>query len=80
MKKANYYITLAAAAFCALLPIAAGALVNSAKVNSPRYSLVMDYHGEAFTIDHGLSGDDCAELRPMDQWTKAMAFTCEREG
>lgn len=70
------------------LSIAAGAVLGFSAMKAPAsdgvdreatYSLVMTYHGEAFVIDHSISAEDCADLRPLDQWSKGIAFACERE-
>ena len=66
-------------AAAALMTCTTVALSQPASDSGPTYSLVMEYQGQAFAIDHDMSFGDCFDALPRNDARKGLSFACELE-
>lgn len=63
----------------AILTCTTVALSQPTEDSGPTYSMVMEYRGDAYVIDHGMSFGDCFDALPRNDARKGLSFACELE-
>ncbi len=57
----------------------AATIVAANAANPSRWSLVMEYRGDAFILDHGLTLGDCLAAMPRNDVVRHVSYACEVE-
>lgn len=53
--------------------------VGAEASTGPAYALIMEYQGDAFALDTGMTLGDCFEAMPRNDVAHGMYYACERD-